>query len=75
MADLPSNDEMLEQYFASDDNQGEFEGFDIESDVDVPNALNSSDVKDENKMSLRKQDHSFPMDLTAIPLLPWIILI
>ena len=48
MADLPTNEEFLEEYFASDDNESEFEGFDAESDVDVPNALNSSDEEDEN---------------------------
>jgi len=48
MADLPTNEEMLEEYFASDDSESEFEGFDVESDVDIPNALNSSDEEDEN---------------------------
>ena len=47
MADLLSNEEMLEEYFASDSNESEFEGFDVQSDVDVPNALNSSDQEDE----------------------------
>ena len=44
MAALPTNEEILEQYFQSDDEDSEFEGFsEPESDVDIPNALNSSD--------------------------------
>ena len=38
MANLPSNDDIVEQYFQSD-----FGGFsEVESDVDIPNALESS---------------------------------
>ena len=44
MAALPTNEEILEQYFQSDDEDSEFEGFsEPESDVDIPNPLNSSD--------------------------------
>jgi hypothetical protein len=44
MVALPTNEEILEQYFQSDDEDSEFEGFsEPESDVDIPNALNSSD--------------------------------
>jgi hypothetical protein len=44
MADVLTNDDMIERYFQSDDDESEFEGFsDNESDVDVPNALESSE--------------------------------
>lgn len=44
MADVLTNDDMIERYFQSDNDESEFEGFsDNESDVDVPNALESSE--------------------------------
>ena len=44
MADVLTNDDMIERYFQSDDDESEFEGFsDNEADVDVPNALESSE--------------------------------
>jgi hypothetical protein len=44
MAALPTNEEILEQYFQSDDEDSEFEEFsEPKSDVDIPNPLNSSD--------------------------------
>jgi hypothetical protein len=43
MADVPTNDDMIERYFQSN-TTSEFKGFsDNESDVDVPNALESSE--------------------------------
>ena len=54
MADLLSNEEMLDRYFQSDDNESDFEGFsEQESDVDIPNPFSSdeddgeSDIQDE----------------------------
>lgn len=44
MADLLSNEEMLDRYFQSDDNESDFEGFsEQESDVDIPNAFSSDE--------------------------------
>jgi len=40
MAALPTNDQILDRYFQSDDDDSDFEGF---SDVDIPNALDSSE--------------------------------
>jgi len=46
MAALPTNEEILEQYFQSDDEDSEFGGFsEPESDVDILNALDSSNEK------------------------------
>jgi hypothetical protein len=43
MADVLTNDDMIERYFQSDDDESEFEGFsDNEADVDVPNAYHRS---------------------------------
>jgi len=49
MADLPTDDYMLQTYFNSDDNNSKFEGFsEQESDVDIPNVLESSDDEGQN---------------------------
>jgi hypothetical protein len=46
MAALPTNDQILDRYFQSDDDDSDFEGFsEVGSDVDIPNALDSSEVK------------------------------
>lgn len=52
MADLPTDDQMLQTYFNSDDDSSEFEGFsEQESDVDIPNILESSDDEGQNESS------------------------
>jgi hypothetical protein len=44
MAALPTNDQILDRYFQSDDDDSDFEGFsEVGSDVDIPNALDSSE--------------------------------
>ena len=40
MAALPTNDQVLDRYFQSDDDEGFSE---VGSDVDIPNALDSSE--------------------------------
>ena len=41
---LPTNDQILDRYFQSDDDDSDFEGFsEVGSDVDIPNALDSSE--------------------------------
>ena len=43
MAALPTNDQVLDRCFQSDDDDSDFEGFsEVGSDVDIPNALDSS---------------------------------
>ena len=44
MAALPTNDQILDRYFQSVDDDSDFAGFsEVGSDVDIPNALNSSE--------------------------------
>ena len=44
MAALPTNDQILDRYFQSVDDDSDFEGFsEVGSDVDIPNALDSSE--------------------------------
>jgi hypothetical protein len=44
MAALPTNDQILDRYFQSDNDKSDFEGFsEVGSDVDIPNALDSSE--------------------------------
>jgi hypothetical protein len=44
MAALPTNDQVLDRCFQSDDDDSDFEGFsEVGSDVDIPNALDSSE--------------------------------
>ena len=50
MADLPTDDHKLQTYLDSNDNNSEFEGIsEQESDVDIPNILESSDDEGENE--------------------------
>ena len=50
MADLPTDDHMLQTYFNSDDNNSKFEGFsEQEFEEDIPNILESSDDEGENE--------------------------
>jgi hypothetical protein len=44
MAALPTNDQILDRYFQSYDDDSDFEGFsEVGSDVDIPNVLDSSE--------------------------------
>ena len=44
MVALPTNDQILDRYFQSDDDDSNFEGFsEVGRDVDIPNALDSSE--------------------------------
>jgi hypothetical protein len=44
MMALPTNDQVLDRYFQSDDDDSDFEVFsEVGSDVDIPNALDSSE--------------------------------
>jgi hypothetical protein len=44
MAALPINDQIMDRYFQSDDDDSDFEGFsEVGSDVDILNALDSSE--------------------------------
>ena len=50
MADLPTDDYKFQTYLDSNDNNSEFEGIsEQESDVDIPNILESSDDEGENE--------------------------
>ena len=53
MADLPTDDHKFQTYLDSNDNNSEFEGIsEQESDVDIPNILESSDEEIDDKVEL-----------------------
>jgi hypothetical protein len=55
MADLPTDDYKFQTYLDSNDNNSEFEGIsEQESDVDIPNILESSDDTEKMKVMTRK---------------------
>ena len=46
MADIPSNEKILAEYFASEDDYSKFNGRDGKSDIDLPNKLKFSGSDD-----------------------------
>ena len=58
MADLPTDDYKFQTYLDSNDNNSEFEGIsEQESDVDIPNILESSDDEGENESNDEEIEH------------------
>lgn len=52
MADLPSNEDILRDYFDSDDNDSDFEGFsEVESDISIPEESSSEEESEEESES------------------------
>lgn len=57
MATLPSNEDILRDYFDSDDDSSEFEGFsDVESDISIPEEQSSEEESGEESDSEPEND-------------------
>jgi hypothetical protein len=68
MADLSTDDHKFQTYLDYNDNNSEFEGIsEQESDVDIPNILESSDDEGENESNNEEIDE---VELSARNLLP-----
>ena len=69
MAALPTNDQILDRYFQSVEDDSDFEGFsEVGRDVDIPNALDSSedeqgddDSESGGKMTMKSGQTDFEM--------------
>ncbi|XP_052678343.1 piggyBac transposable element-derived protein 5-like [Crassostrea angulata] len=72
MAALPSNKDILQDYFDSDDNISEFEGFsDNESDLYIPEESSSSENEDSSSESERENDVNWTENLRGVRVEPF----
>lgn len=66
MADLPSNEDILRDYFDSDDNDSDFEGFsEVESDISIPEESSSEEESEEESESEPENEDEWTDTLRA----------
>lgn len=72
MAALPTNEDILRDYFDSDDDISEFEGFsDNESDIYIPEESSSSENEDSSSESERENDDNWTENLRGVRVEPF----
>ncbi|XP_062606783.1 piggyBac transposable element-derived protein 4-like [Saccostrea cucullata] len=73
MADLPTNEEILRDYFDSDDDLDEFEGFsDADSDIYIPEESSSEEESESSSESEPENDDEWTENLRGVRVDPFV---